>query len=343
MSASSTGNYAILDEPGKEQSLPAQPPSCFEKYKGFAAAALLSTLTAANFLLRSGPLASGTCSNIILILNEFLKFTVAMIYVLARGQTSRLFQSLPLAFVPVTSYVVVNLLSFWALKYVHASLGALMSQIKLPATAIFSRLFLGRLVSFDRGMALSSIFFGALAIAAYGQMEQDEEEPSDHLPNADTVASGYGTSAAVPTSTYVLATIALLGESCLSAATGVFTQWVFQSSMDTLWVRNAQFGVLSMIQYAVLQFVIEDNEGQCATELDTRGVVIAVMYASMGISVALTILWLGAIEKTLASVSSVVLTTLGDHVFVLHTSPTLLEMSVAGVIINGIVHFSGTQ
>ena len=51
-----------------------------------------------------------------------------------------------------------------------------MSQIKLPATAIFSRLFLGRLVSFDRGMALSSIFFGALAIAAYGQMEKDEEE-----------------------------------------------------------------------------------------------------------------------------------------------------------------------
>ena len=63
----------------------------------------------------------------------------------------------------------------------------------------------------------------------------------------------------------------------------------------------------------------------------------------MGISVALTILWLGAIEKTIASVSSVVLTTLGDHLFVLHTAPTLLELTIAGVIINGIIHFSITK
>ena len=63
----------------------------------------------------------------------------------------------------------------------------------------------------------------------------------------------------------------------------------------------------------------------------------------MGISVALTLLWLGAIEKTLASVSSVVLTTLGDHLFVLHTVPELLELSIAAVIVNGIIHFSGTK
>jgi hypothetical protein len=335
-------NYTQLDEPGKAQTgvaEPEEPKTCFDKYKGFVAAVFLSTLTATLFLLRSGPLASSTCSNVILMLCEAIKFAVALTYVVYKGQTGRLFQSIPLAFVPVTSYVAVNLLSFWALKYVHASLGALMSQIKLPATAIFSRVFLGRVVSFDRTMALFSIFFGALAIAAYGQMEKEDEAESGQLPaNAADVAIN-----AVPMLTYVLATIALLGESCLSAGTGVFTQWVFKSSMDTLWVRNAQFGVLSIIQYAVLQFVIEDNTGECETSFDTRGVVVGILYASMGISVALTILWLGAIEKTLASVSSVVLTTLGDHVFVLHTMPTLLELSVAAVIINGIIHFSGTK
>jgi len=249
-----------------------------------------------------------------------------------RGQTSRLTQSLLIACVPVTSYVCVNLLSFWALKYVHASLGALMSQIKLPATAIFSRLFLGRVTSFDRTMALISIFLGALAVAAYGEMEKANagEGQEDGFPDVSMF-------------TYIMATVALLAESCLSAATGVFTQWVFKSSMDTLWVRNAQFGVLSMIQYATLQWVIEDNDGTCDTMLDMRGTIVAVLYAMMGISVALTILWLGAIEKTIASVSSVVLTTVGDHLFVLHTVPTLLEVTLAGVIINGIVHFSGTK
>lgn len=231
----------------------------------------------------------------------------------------------------------VNLLSFWALKYVHASLGALMSQIMLPATAIFSRIFLGRVVSFDRTMMQHDE--GKL------QMEHEDEgklqENEGHLSSEVMPSGSY---ILQPTTfTYMLATIALLGESCLSAAVGVFTQWVFRSSMDTLWVRNAQFALLSFVQYAALQFVIEDNAGQCATEFDARGVIVGVLYALMGISVALTILWLGAIEKALASVSSVVLTTLGDHVFVLHTVPAMLELSVAAVIINGIVHFSGTR
>ena len=240
-------SYVQLDEPGTKQTgkEEEEPQTCFDKYKGFVAAVFLSTLTASLFLLRSGPLASGTCSNIILILCEAVKLAVALTYVFCKGQQSRLLQSLPLAFVPVTSYVAVNLLSFWALKYVHASLGALMSQIKLPATAIFSRIFLGRVVSFDRAMALISIFFGALAIAAYGQMEKEDE---GKLPEDAVEAGSYIPE--TPMFTYLLATAALLFESCLSAGTGVFTQWVFKSSMDTLWVRNAQFGFLSIIQCA---------------------------------------------------------------------------------------------
>ena len=148
-----TEQYKPLEEPKTVIDFE-EKKSCFDKYKGLVAAVFLSVLTASLFLLRSGPLASATCSNVILILCEFIKFSVALIYVLTHGQQADLFKSIPLAFVPVTSYVAVNLLSFWALKYVHASLGALMSQIKLPATAIFSRIFLGRVVSFDRTMAL---------------------------------------------------------------------------------------------------------------------------------------------------------------------------------------------
>ena len=309
-----------------------QPKSCYDQYKGLVAAIFLSVLTALLFLLRSGPLASSMCSNVILIISEGIKFAVAIGYVVSHKQTPKLFQSIPLAFVPVTSYVCVNLLSFWALKYVHASLGALMSQIKLPATAVFSRFFLGRAVSFDRTMALGTIFLGSLAIAAYGQMQKETEGDA----NDDGLAD-------VAMVTYILATIALLTESCLSAATGVFTQWVFKGSMDMLWVRNAQFGLLSIGQYAVLQWVVEDNTGECQVYPDARGLTVAALYATMGISVALTLLWLGAIEKTIASVSAVVLTTLGDHLFVLHTAPTLLELTVSAVIINGILHFSLTK
>ena len=378
MSGSGNSSYTTLtgsssSDANNGGSTKAEPPTCgacFERVKGVAAACFLAVLTAALFVLRSGPLASGMCSNVILMIAETIKFVVAMCFVMSARQTDRLFQSVALACVPTMCallaspcartapsapwsctpitgtdrpsfseragvharrmYVTVNLLSFWALKYVHASLGALMSQIKLPATAVFSRIFLGRVVSFDRTMALCTIFLGALAVAAYGQM-QKEDSGADNSGFPDTTQV-----------LYTLATVALLAESCLSAATGVFTQWVFQNSWDTLWVRNAQFGVLSFTQYAILQFVIEKNEGTCTVALDRRGVTVGVLYATMGISVALTILWLGAIEKTLASVSSVVLTSFADHLFVLHTTPTLLELCISGVIINGIVHFSAT-
>jgi hypothetical protein len=109
---------------------PDEPRGCFDTYKGFVAAVFLSTLTAALFLLRSGPLASSTCSNVVMLYTEAIKFCVAIVYVLRRGQASRITHSVLIACVPVTSYVIVNLLSFWALKYVHASLGALMSQVR---------------------------------------------------------------------------------------------------------------------------------------------------------------------------------------------------------------------
>lgn len=300
-----------------------------DKYKGFIAAVFLSTLTAALFLLRSGPLASGSCSNVILILCEMVKFAVSFAFVASKKDTARLFHSIPLAFVPVTCYVIVNLLTFWALKYVHASLGALMSQIKLPATAVISRVALGRQISMNRTMAVITIFCGSLAIAAYGQKEKEDGGDDDAYPDTTMFI-------------YILATLALLGESCLSAGTGVFSQWVFKGRLDTLWVRNTQFAFLSILQYLVLEFILKDNSAPatCSRQLDSTGVIVGVLYAAMGLSVALTVLWLGAIEKTLASVSSVVLTQIGDHLFVLHEWPDFLELAIACIIINGIVHFS---
>ena len=60
----------------------------------------------------------------------------------------------------------------------------------------------------------------------------------------------------------------------------------------------------------------------------------------LGIFVALTLLWLGAIEKALASVSAVLLTGFGQHMFISHDLPGLLEATLALGIINGILQFS---
>ena len=46
-----------------------------------------------------------------------------------------------------------------------------------------------------------------------------------------------------------LAILAILTESCLSAFTGVYTQWLFEGDWDTLWIRNVQLSFLSLLVY----------------------------------------------------------------------------------------------
>ena len=74
-----------------------------EEHKGMLAAFVLSMLTAALFLLRSGPVASGTCSTLIMIQAECIKLVVALMYIIPRGQLGRITKSIPLALVPVSA------------------------------------------------------------------------------------------------------------------------------------------------------------------------------------------------------------------------------------------------
>jgi len=206
-----------------------------------------------------------------------------------------------------------------------ASVAAVISQIKLPATAICSSVFLGRTVSKARLFALWTIFLGSLGVGAW------KIDGSQHI--VDNI--------------HMLATLAVLAESCISAFSSVYTQWLFEGSLDTLWIRNAQLGLLSMIMYmakAAKEPTCFDNAGH-AVELmvDSHGTVIMVLQACSGISVALTLLWLGATEKALASISSIVLTTVWEHVGYLHTWPTMLQVILDLIVVNGIIMYSTFQ
>jgi len=326
--------------PSAHASKPLATKSFLDQHKGIIAAVFLSILTALLFLLRSGPLASTTCSTLIMLEAECIKVTVALAAVFRKKQQKRLCESLPIAFLPVTAYVCINLLSFWALRYVPASSGALMSQIKLPATAIISRLALKRKMSQPRALAVAIICLGSLGTAAYGLLMKKTEAQlrASEQSSGETSSSNSSNFADVPLFITLLATAALLFESCLSAGTGVFLQWVFKD-LDALWVRNAQFGSLSVIWYLVLHQLIDDGS-TCSYAMDARGALVGLLYATMGLVVALVTLWLGATEKAIAATSAIVLTMFFDHLLVLYTLPTALELVLACVIVIGVVQFS---
>jgi len=299
---------------------------CWDTYKGAGAATCLSLLTASLFVLRSKE-PSSSCNEVVLWWSEIIKFVVALGMVAKAGDMRRICYKAYHSGVPTVTYAIISLLTYWALKHTDASAAAFISQLKLPATALFSFLLLGRMLSTTKLMALITIMLASLGIAAYTNEKKGQDESTSSA--SDQL--------------YFLATLAIVTESCLSAFTGVYTQWLFEGSFDTLWIRNLQLGLFSTVVYYLKAMKEEsclDESGMVDLAIDTRGTIIMIMQAAMGLSVALTLLWLGAIEKTLASISSIVLTSVWEHVGYIHAWPPLIEVILDLTVIQGILMYS---
>jgi len=210
-------------------------------------------------------------------------------------------------------------------------------QIKLPASAVLSRICLGRRISRTRIFALMAILIGALGVQSFGLRRAQEEE--SQAADAGTSGSDHHTSR-VPPSLFLLGTLAMVAVGVIASAMAVFLQWVF-TDISSLWVRNVQFSTLS-IPFFLISHLVSDATGRadCQTSLDTTGLIVAGCQATIGIVTALTLLWLGAIEKTLASVSALVITELWQAIWIQHAPPDLVQVMLALGIINGIVQFS---
>jgi len=295
--------------------------AALDRYKGGIAAGCLSVATAALFVLRSKA-SSSTCDEIVLWYSEVLKFAVSTMMCYLRGELGlyKVLYKVHHSFFPTIGYMCISLLTFWALPHMDASTAAFISQLKLPATALFSYLVLRRTVSKERCLALVTILLASVGVAVYS-------------------SEGIGLPAITPGNyLYLLAMLAIVAESFLSAFTGVYIQWIMEGSAAVLWVRNIQLAALSTILYLAKAYRSPES---CTTfMLDTNGIIIAVLQGTVGIAVALTLLWLGAIEKTLASISSIVLTSVWEHVGYIHAWPPLTEVVLDAMVLEGIIMYS---
>ena len=156
--------YAVLiDGPaGREQSLSHQPsPQAPQQHAptstviGFLVCSGLAIQGSAFVLLRSY-LISSMCDSQVLAWSEVMKLIVSIVAV-GKRDLSYMRESWTLALVPVAVYGVMNLLSFWSMKKLPASLSIVIIQQKLVFTAICSRIFLARPLLTPRSFALAAI------------------------------------------------------------------------------------------------------------------------------------------------------------------------------------------
>ena len=221
------------------------------------------------------------CDSVSLLWGELVKFCVSLALV---PSCVDLLHDVKTAVVPTLCFCIMNILSFWALHRVSASTFVVILQLKLVWTSLFSCLMLGRRLSIAQMLTMVGISAGVVSISS---------------PNAESTV----------TNNEIWPVGALVLETVLSGFSATWTQMSFASSANTMWVRNAQFALMSIVLYSGASLYNE-----CALYPTRTGLLFGGTSALGGVLVALTLLYVGAIEKTVTTNFSTVFTFLVEGV-----------------------------
>lgn len=211
-------------------------------------------------------------------------------------------------------YGLMNILSYVALRNISASMFTICAQLKILSTATFSCTILKRKYSMVKWRALFTLSVGVLLFS----------EPIWN--NSTEKVSGFG-------SGQFWGTVAVLTEVTLSGFASIYFEKVVKSDVDklTIWERNFQLALGSFPIY--LSFICY-NGGDEAGYFGGWTIVtysLALLGASGGLLVALSIKYGDAILKTLATTGAIILSSVLDHLCL--GGPLTAVMSLAGCVV----------
>lgn len=262
----------------------------------------------------TGVLKEGWSSASVLGVGEALKFAISLGMMAAKEEGSEspkgplvfrlswlLSNSIKMA-VPAGIYLAMNMLGFVSLHRIDAGTFAVVQQSKIFFTALFGRLFLGRVLSQPKICALVCLVLGVLLITL-------EAQPSSQA-CADPAAVRSGVMPDSPLS-YAVGVVAVALDSLLSGFATVYFEKVLKTTVLTVWDRNLQLAFYSMLIYG--PWTIYDNPTNPFRGWSMVTVVVAVLGAVGGILVALVIKYADGLAKSLSTASSIVLTTVASH------------------------------
>jgi len=193
--------------------------------------------------------------------------------------------------VPSFLYVVQNNLLYLALTNLDTATYQVCYQLKILTTALFSVLMLQRRFSRKKWLALVSLTIGVAIVETSG--------------NTDLGAQKYSN-----TQSHSVGFFAVLCASCTSGFSGVYFEKMLKGSTTSLWMRNIQMGLPSVI-IAYVTIYLKDSaiiaeKGFFVGYSPVVWVVIGVQ-AIGGLIVAVVIKYADNVLKTFAASASIVI------------------------------------
>jgi len=225
--------------------------------------------------------------------------------------------------VPSFLYVVQNNLLYLALTNLDASTYQVCYQLKILTTALFSVLMLQRQFSRKKWMSLICLTIGVAIVQMSGS------------PPADTVESS-------TTQSRTLGLVAILCAACTSGFSGVFFEKMLKGSSTSLWMRNIQMGLPSII-IAFITAYIEDGAiiAEKGFFVGYSPIVwtVVIVQAIGGLIVAVVIKYADNVLKTFAASASIVISCALSAIF-FNFRPNLAFLGGASFVVISTVMYS---
>uniref|UniRef100_A0AC35TJ30 UDP-galactose transporter n=1 Tax=Rhabditophanes sp. KR3021 TaxID=114890 RepID=A0AC35TJ30_9BILA len=210
-------------------------------------------------------------------------------------------------------YVFQNLLYYYSISYLDATLLLVTQQIKILTTALFAVLLLKKRLSLVQWSSMVVLIFGIILV----QWKVEKKAAGVVENNTTTASSVEGTTVFLSTTTPyyplpnplnlspgIIGLIMVLIASILSGFTGIYLEKMFKNSTLSLWTRNFQLAVFSIPLLLCLAMITDYDQitnGGLFNGFDTWVFAVSFVFGVHGLIVALLLKHASSILKCFAS------------------------------------------
>lgn len=233
--------------------------------------------------------------------------------------------------VPALLYTMQNNMLYVALRNLDAATYSVCYQTKILTTALFSVILLGRKLSATKWGALLLLTVGVALAQLSGLSGQEshqvheivDETPVDEFAEVQSPIRGF---------------LCVMGAACTSGFAGVYFEMLLKGSKTSLWIRNIQMGIPSIV-LALVSVVVKDWK-----IVKERGffygygwVVLAVilLQAVGGLVVAVVVKYADNIRKSFATAVSIIVSC-ALSALLFDFRPTFIFLLGSGMVVGSV-------
>lgn len=230
--------------------------------------------------------------------------------------------------VPSFLYTIQNNLLYLALTNLDAATYQVCYQLKILTTAVFSAILLDRKFSATKWLALVILTIGVAIVEISGSGDQHMNTESD-----DDKKNRW------------IGLIAVVCAACTSGFSGVYFEKILKGSNTSLWIRNVQMGLPSVL-IAYITVYVKD-----AAEINVQGFLggytgivwtVVIVQAVGGLIVATVVKYADNVLKVFATSFSIVVSCI-ISAFMFDFHPSVLFLVGASLVVSATVMYSSPE